>query len=120
MEKPLFPLWRFVYPDRYFERSGVIELNTLDGTLEINKMFAIYILDVDIYNHKDDLLFAPCDSPREEFINVDIRAGGRTTSFDDYSPDADGIPFSPEDHTMIITWQSNTRKTLYWRAGGFR
>ena len=120
MEKPLFSLWRFVYQDRYLERTGVIELNTLEGSLEIHRMFAIYVLDVDIFNHPDCLICAPCDSSLGEFVNVEIRAWGRTTNFEDYSPDADGSPFSPEDHTMIITWRSNTRKTLYWRAGGFR
>jgi len=119
MYKPLYPLWRCVYPNRYFEVTGVIELDSLEGIIELPLPFAVYIMDVDIYDDHT-VIHAPCDSRKPEHVGCDIRAWGRTTAFDDYRPDADGSPFSAEPHTLVVSWSTNTKKTLYWRAGGFR
>jgi len=117
--KPLYPLWRCVYPNRYFEVSGTIQLDALEGLLELPMPFAVYLLEVDIFDDNTPLR-APCDSHKREHVECLIHAWHRTSSFDDYRPDADGSPFSAEPHTMVISWATNTKKTLYWRAGGFK
>jgi hypothetical protein len=82
--------------------------------------FAIYDAACEIFQHTHNSLLGPCDTPVDEFIHIDIHANGITVPFDEYDPDADGIPFSGENHILIISWSINSAKTLTWSTSGFR
>ena len=120
MNKGLYFLYKFIYPDRLFENQGKVVLGTRQGTLEIPMGFAIYDAACDIFQHTDQNLIGPCERAIDEFVHIDIHANGITMPFDEYDPDADGVPFSDQNHILIITWSINSKKTLVWSASGFR
>jgi len=120
MNKSLFYLYKYIHAHRLREDDGVLNIQTRSGTIVIPLRFAIYDADIDLVPHHDKRLTAPCDIPCKEFVNVEIHAWGRRCKFEDYDPDADGSPFSAEPHSLIITWNVDSFKTLRWRASGFR
>ena len=125
-DKPYLQLFQSLFPNRFVSLNNMrMDITTTTGAIRIPVEFDIYSLDIEFFQSTPYVsLIGPCEAPVQEFVNVVLsieqpRAEGEPPTyihyaFEDYDPG-----FAPSYPTLLITWNVNSAKTLYWSAGGF-